>query len=303
MIRTKRFFGRPAPLASGRRSIVCLPSCTLSALAVVLVSCSVAACGPRNELVAVDIVHRQQGDGSAVKIVTAIHVESDGSTWQATHAAGASPSIAPDDRMALSICQVLDGGPRGAPQIGFRALDLGNVSVEGATGDLPVTRHELETGQGVYFRLEPSVDALPYTAGQENVVQATGGGEAPGFVARVRAPPPFQVEMIGHVTAGAGTIPIPRNRDLRINWAPGSEDSEMFLAIVTAAQGLVCRVRDDGEFEVPRRYLSELTSGQANLVLERYNQEKFDTANATDGHARSGRARYAVQRWHRVQTQ
>lgn len=257
------------------------------------------ACGS-GQLAVVDIAYRQHGDGSAVKAVSAIYVDSDGAPWQATHAAGISASVAPDDRMAMSLCQVVDGGTRGGSTTDYRALDLGSVTIESGEAQVALARLELKSGEGVAYRSEPDVNALPYTEGRDYIFRATGSQQAPSFAARVSAPPTFEVEMIGHVTAGAGTIPIPRSQDLRISWSPGGHDGEMFITLVTSNQGLVCRVPDDGEFTISRGHVSDMYSGRGDLVLERYNQTKFDTAAASDGRSKSGRARYGVQRWHRV---
>ncbi len=261
-----------------------------------LLACLLCACGPRNEMVAVDIAFVQHGDGTAVKTISVIHVDSEGAPWQATHAAGVSASVSPDDRMAMSLCQVLDGGPRGGAALEFRGLELGDVTIDGADVELSLNRIELEAERGVAYRAEPDINDLPYSAGHSYTAQASGSEQAPGFTAPVVAPATYQVEMVGLVSAGAGTIPIPRNQDLRITWSPGSDESEMFMTLETATQGLVCRVPDTGEFTIKRRHLSNLVPGRGDLVLERYKQAEFDTSSGSDGKARSGRARYGVQR-------
>jgi hypothetical protein len=261
------------------------------------------ACGD-GELVAVDVAHQRDGTGRALLVASAIHVDAEGAAWQATHAAGLSASFAPDDRMARAICEVVDGGTRGSDFAAFRALDLGNVTLEQEGGSsLALAREDVRRGEGSGFRGEFDVVDIPYEAGTHYIVRATGSGESPAFGARIRAPADFNVERIGRVTPGAGTVTVPRRGDLDILWSPSGSDGEVFIALETPTHGLICRVPDDGRFTIKGRYLRDMPPSNGQLVVERYYEADFETTNAGDGRTRNGRIRFSVQRVHRIALQ
>ncbi|MFW5878881.1 MAG: hypothetical protein ACOCVR_03595, partial [Myxococcota bacterium] len=193
--------------------------------------------------------------------------------------------------------------PRGTSFTEFQALDLGAARLEAGDDEFALERTELATGGGSAFTAEIDVTDLPHAEGTDFIVRTDGSLEAPSFGVRVRAPATFEVDTIGHVTPGAGTLPIPRRAGLRVAWSPPSDESEMFIILATPTQGLVCRVRDEGEFTIPKKMMTELTPSRGQLVIERHNEALFDTAAAPDGGQRSGRGRYAVQRWYNFDLQ
>lgn len=274
--------------------------------AAALTAALLAACGPGGEIVAVEVVHNRDATGRGIIRASAIHVDADGAAWQATHAAGVSVSVAPDDRLARGACDVVEGGPRGSDFAAFRAYDLGAVTVTRGNASFSLSPVDVWGGEGTGFVGDADVALMNYEPGEFYVVRGEGSEVSPPFGAQILAPTDFSVDRVGRSNAGSATITIPRRSDLEITWSPSGSDADMVIALEVfdgRGVGLVCRVADDGRFTIRSRHLREMPAQNGFLVLERYYDARFDTNDASDGRARKGRIRFGVQRQHRISLQ
>ncbi len=153
-------------------------------------------------------------------------------------------------------------GPRpGAPPVAYmQLLDVGNVELRAGKQALPLrvqmVPNLFEATRGVRYDVERDMSRSWLAAGALHVV-ATGGDGVPPFDVAIEVPRPVRLTWVGSNPVRGGQVPAPPlNEDLTLRWGSvdGAADLDLLLgADVPAGLGwLHCRLKDDGEFTVPR---------------------------------------------------
>ena len=153
-------------------------------------------------------------------------------------------------------------GPRsGTPPLGYmQLLDVGNVELRAGKQVLPLrvqmVPNLFEATRGVRYDVERDMSRSWLAAGTLHVV-ATGGDGVPPFDVKIDVPRPVRVTWVGsHPVRGAQVPAPPEGEDLTLRWGSvdGAADLDLLLgADVPAGLGwLHCRLKDDGEFTVPK---------------------------------------------------
>ncbi len=159
-------------------------------------------------------------------------------------------------------------GPRpGAPPLAYmQLLDVGNVELRAGKQALPLrvqmVPNLFEAARGVRYDVEQDMSRSWLAAGALHVVATGGDGVAPFDVA-IDVPRPVRVTWVGSNPVRSGQVPVPpADEDLTLRWGSvdGTADLDLLLgADVPAGLGwLHCRLKDDGEFTVPKALASLL---------------------------------------------
>ncbi len=159
-------------------------------------------------------------------------------------------------------------GPRpGAPPLAYmQLLDVGNVELRAGKQVLPLrvqmVPNLFEATRGVRYDVEQDMSRGWLAAGTLHVV-ATGGDGVPPFDVAIEVPRPVRVTWVGsHPVRGAQVPAPPADEDLSLRWGSvdGTADLDLLLgADVPAGLGwLHCRLKDDGEFTVPKSLVALL---------------------------------------------
>jgi hypothetical protein len=201
------------------------------------------------------------------------------------------------DTIALDTCRVSDGAAdldealsadgtaRGVPAE-VALLDAGRIELRG-----PADRVALRSRH--YPELVPFVSGVVYGSDETSAVQlglgqpyqvtGDGGEEVGPFLANVTAPRSFP---------SVNASPLKRGSDLDVHWSEGAEASEPLLLEVKwssrlGARAVRCRVRDDGEFSVPRETFDALPAAgaipNATITATRLQQAPFLAPGAGRG--------------------
>ncbi len=161
-------------------------------------------------------------------------------------------------------------GPRpGAPPLAYmQLLDVGNVELRAGKQVLPLrvqmVPNLFEATRGVRYDVERDMSRSWLAAGSLHVV-ATGGDGVPPFDVSIDVPRPVRVTWVGSHPVRGAQVPVPPvDEDLTLRWGSvdGTADLDLLLgADVPAGLGwLHCRLRDDGEFTVPKSLVALLPS-------------------------------------------
>ncbi len=278
----------------------------MRALVPALVLLLLGGCGPSSELVAVAIAAHRNGAGDTEIRASVIAVDAGKhSADAAVEAAGTSASQAPEALIPLQVCRKIAGGPRGSSLTGFKLLDTGSPSLKTADGKHVVSLNTATpaAGSGTTYAGTFSLTDMPFTAGDSYTVTAGGGGDGPAFGAKIQSPPDFDVQKIGFASTGPGTLSIPSESDLEVDWTPGGGGGEMWIVIHVQDTGLACRVADTGSFVISQGLVGQLPKDTGTLTVERYFQADFHTSADASGNQLPGRIRFSEQREYKVQVQ
>ena len=159
-------------------------------------------------------------------------------------------------------------GPRpGTPPLAYmQLLDVGNVELRAGKQVLPLrvqmVPNLFEATRGVRYDVEQDMSRNWLAAGTLHVVATGGDGVAPFDVA-IDVPRPVRVTWVGSHPVRGGQVPTPpADEDLSLRW--GSVDGTAALDLLLGADvpaglgWLHCRLKDDGEFTVPRSLVALL---------------------------------------------
>ncbi len=176
-----------------------------------------------------------------------------------TTAGGVAPALDTCVRLADPVRNL---GPRpGAPPLAYmQLLDVGNVELRAGKQVLPLrvqmVPNLFEATRGVRYDVERDMSRNWLAAGTLHVV-ATGGDGVPPFDVAIDVPRPVRVTWVGSHPVRAAQVPVPpEQEELTLRWGSvdGTADLDLLLgADVPAGLGwLHCRLKDDGEFTVPK---------------------------------------------------
>jgi hypothetical protein len=173
-------------------------------------------------------------------------------------------------------------------------LEAGQLRVETASGLVTlIPRH--------FPGLLPFISGVVYGEGDPAQVEELGtvavssdGGEAVGaFTARAGSPALPRLLQVGSLTPDQSLV-VARGADLSLRWrASDTPDELTYLEVLYSKArrdlALRCRLRDDGQFEVPAPLIEEAaqaTGGRLALELARMRQTAFSASGLDTGELR-----------------
>jgi hypothetical protein len=173
-------------------------------------------------------------------------------------------------------------------------LDVGDLSV-GFDGDrktVPTRTFPdlLKVAVGVIYSADET-QGVVFRPGARYDIRATGSDEAELFRVDLDAPADLGVVRLDG-TAPEDEIPvIYRGKDVRLTWEGDGYGDEVIASIRWTGMGspweITCRMRDDGEFQIPRSVTAALpdplTATDEEIYIRRFRQVAFRSAGLSSG--------------------